>query len=81
MNGFNWGKQPVESRQLENINRMFFKNILLKKCTEHLTDCSRMGETFFRIYPFLYENKKNYASLKSLKLLVMRWRPQLNTYQ
>ena len=35
-----------------------------KKCSDYLRDCSRMKEPFFRIYPFLYGNEKNYASLK-----------------
>ena len=43
---------------------------------KHLRDCSRMKETFLKIYPFLYENKE----FKE-KRYIMRWKPQLNTYQ
>ena len=28
-----------------------------KKCSEHLRDCSRMKESSFKIYSFLYENE------------------------
>ena len=54
------------------------QDIFFKKCLEHLRDCSRMKEPFFRIYPFLYENKKE---LFKEKCFIMRWKPQLNTYQ
>ena len=50
-----------------------------KKCSEHLRDSSRMKEPFFRIYPFLY-NKKELCEFKE-KRFIMRWKPQLNTYQ
>ena len=39
-----------------------------------------MKEQFLRIYPFLYENKKELREFKE-KRLIMRWKPQLNTYQ
>ena len=53
---------------------------LCKKCSEHLRDCSRMKEPFFRSYPFLYENKKELREFKE-KRFIMTWKPQLNTYQ
>ena len=54
------------------------QNSFCKKCSEHLRDCSRMKEPFFRICPFLYENKKELREFKK-KRLIMRWKPQLNT--
>ena len=35
-----------------------------KKCSEDLPDCRRMKEPSFRIYPFLYENKKELHEFK-----------------
>ena len=32
----------------------------------------------FRIYPFLYENKKELPEFKE-KRFIMRWKPQMNT--
>ena len=57
---------------------VFVRNV--QKCSEHLRDCSRMKEPFFRIYLFLYENKKELREFKE-KRYIMRWKPQLNTYQ
>ena len=51
-----------------------------KECSEYLRDRSRMKEPFFRIYPFLNENKKELREFKE-KCFIMRWKPQLNTYQ
>ena len=51
-----------------------------KGCSGHLRDCSRMKEAFFRIYPFLFENKNELREFKE-KRFIMRWKPQLNTYQ
>ena len=34
----------------------------------------------YEIYPFLYENKKELREFKE-KRFIMRWKPQLNTYQ
>ena len=56
------------------------QNSFCKKCSEHLRDCSKMKEPFFRIYPFLYESKKELREFKE-KRFIMRWKPQLNTYQ
>ena len=39
-----------------------------------------MKEPFFRIYPFLSENKKELREFKEKKV-IMRWKSQLNTYQ
>ena len=55
------------------------QNSFCKTCSEHLLDCSRMKESFFRIYPLLYENKKELREFKE-KCFTMRWKPQLNTY-
>ena len=56
------------------------QNSFCKKCSEHLCDCSRMKEPFFRIYSFLYENKKELREFKE-KCFIVRWNPRLNTYQ
>ena len=56
------------------------QNSFCKKYSEHLRDCSRMKEPFFRIYPFFCENKKELREFKE-KRLIMSWKPQLNTYQ
>ena len=56
------------------------QNSFCKKSSEHLRNCCRMTEPFFRIYPFLYENKKELREFKE-KRFIMRWKPQLNTYQ
>ena len=55
-------------------------NSFCKKFSKHLRDCWRMKEPFFRIYPFLYENKKELREFKE-KPFIMSWKPQLNTYQ
>ena len=47
------------------------QNSFCKKCSEHLRDCSKMKEPFFRIYPFLYENKKELREFKE-KRFIMR---------
>ena len=39
-----------------------------------------MKEPFFRIYPVLYENKKELRELKANRF-TMRLKPQMNTYQ
>ena len=39
-----------------------------------------MEETFLRIYLFLYDNKKELREFKE-KRFIIRWKPQLNTYQ
>ena len=39
-----------------------------------------MKEPFFRIYAFLYDNKKELREFEE-KRFIMRWKPQLNTYQ
>ena len=56
------------------------QNSFCKKRSEHLRDCSRMEQPFLRIYPFLYENKKELRAFKG-KRFIMSWKPQLNTYQ
>ena len=56
------------------------QNSFCKQCSEHLHDCSKMKEPFFRIYPFLYEKKKELCKFKE-KRFIMRWKPQLNTYK
>ena len=56
------------------------QNSFCKKFSKRLRDRSRMKEPFLRIYPFLYENKKELRKFKE-KLFIMRWKPQLNTYQ
>ena len=40
------------------------QNSFCKKYSEHLSYCSRIKESFFRIYPFLYENKKELREFK-----------------
>ena len=50
------------------------QNSFCKKCSEHSLNCSRMKEPFFRIYPFLYENKKELRDFKE-KCFFMRWKP------
>ena len=49
------------------------QNGFCKKCSEHLGDCSIMKEPFFRIYPFLYENKRELREFKE-KRFIMRWK-------
>ena len=39
-----------------------------------------MKEAFSRIYPFLYENKKEIREFKE-KRFIMIWKSQLNAYQ
>ena len=56
------------------------QNIFCKKCSEHLRDCRRMKEPFFRIYLFLYENKKELREFNE-KRFIIRLKSQLNTYQ
>ena len=56
------------------------QNIFCKKCSKHLRDCSRMKERFFRIYPFLYGNKKELRKFND-KRFIIRLKPHLNTYQ
>ena len=47
------------------------QNSFRKKCSEHLHDCSKMKEPFFRIYPFLYKTKKELREFKE-KPFIMR---------
>ena len=47
------------------------QNRFCKKCSEHLRDCSRMKETFLRIYPVLSGNKKELRRFKE-KRFIMR---------
>ena len=56
------------------------QNSFCKKFLEHLHDSSRTKEPFFRIYPVLYENKKELRELKANRF-TMRLKPQMNTYQ
>ena len=65
-------KQRIRKHKLDVFHP---QNSFCKKCWEHLCDFSRMKEPFFRIYPFLYENKK------IRKCFMMRSKPWLNTYQ
>ena len=55
------------------------QNSFCKKCLKHLRDCSRIKEPVFRIYPSLYENKREVREFQLS--LTARWKPQLNTYQ
>ena len=56
------------------------QNSFCKKYSGRLRSCSRMREPFLRIYPNLFENKKELREFKE-KPFIMRWKPQLNTYQ
>ena len=40
------------------------QNSFCKKCLEHLHDCNRMKEPFFKFTHFYMRIQKNYASLK-----------------
>ena len=51
-----------------------------KKCSKHSDDLSRMKDSFFRIYPFLYKNKAELPKFKE-KRFIMKWKRQFNTYQ
>ena len=51
-----------------------------KKCSEHLRTCSKMKETYFNIYPFLYEQNKYLREFKERRY-IMNWERQLNSYQ
>ena len=66
MNGFIRDKQPILKQRIRKHKSDVFhpQNSFCKKCSEHLRDCSRMKEPFFRIYPFLYENKKELREFK-----------------
>ena len=70
-------KQRIRKHKLDVFHP---QNRFCKKCSEHLRDCSRMKEPFFRIYPFLYDNRKELREFKE-KCFIMRWKSQLNTYQ
>ena len=50
------------------------QNSFCKTCLKDLHDCSRMKEPFFRIYSFVYENKKELRDCKE-KDFIMRWKP------
>ena len=66
--------------QTTNLKQRIRKYSFCKKYSEHLPDCRRMKEPCFRIYPLLYKNKKELRESKE-KGFIMRWKPQLNTYQ
>ena len=51
-----------------------------KKCSEHLRTCSKMKETYFNIYPYLYEQNKYLREFKERRYIV-NWERQLNSYQ
>ena len=46
------------------------QNSFCKKCSEHLRDCSRIKKPFFRIYPFLYGNKKELREFKEKSFIM-----------
>ena len=76
--GFIWVKQPIENIIRKPIRKhksdvFHLQNSFCKKCSdsEHLHDCSRMKEPYFRIYPFLYENKNELQEFKE-KRFIMR---------
>ena len=49
------------------------QNNFCKKYSEHLLNSSRMKEPFFRIFPFLYKNKKELQKEeKEEKIFIMR---------
>ena len=56
------------------------KQIIRKQIKFCHKDCWRIKKPFFRIYPFLYENKKGLSEFKQ-KRFIMRWKPQSSTYQ
>ena len=69
-------KQRIEKHKSDGFHP---QNRFCKKCSKHLRDCRRMEKPFFIISPHAYMRiKKNYASLEEN---VMRWKPQLSTYQ
>ena len=70
-------KQRIRKHKLDVFHP---QNRFCKKCSEHLRDCSRMKEPFFRIYPFSYENKKELRKFKE-KRFIMRCKPQFNNYR
>ena len=74
--------RELEKRRIRKHKSDVFypQNSFCKKCSEHLSDCSRMKEPFFRIDPLLHENKKELREFKE-KRFIMRWKAQLNTYQ
>ena len=69
-------KQRIRKHKLDAFHP---QNSFCKKCSEHLRNCSTMKETFFRIYPFLYENKKELCKFKE-KCFVMRWKYLVRKY-
>ena len=79
MNGFNLGHTTsLKQRVRKHKSDVFHPpNSFYKKCSEHLRDCSRMKEPFFRIYPFLSDNEKELREFKE-KRFIMRWKPQFN---
>ena len=70
---FYLGQKANLGRELENINQIFFssQNNFCKQWSEHLRDCSIMKECFFRIYLFLYENKKELRDFKEKHFIMI----------
>ena len=60
-------KYKAEIRKLKS-DVLNSQNNFFKKCSKPLRDCSRM---IFRVYPVLYENKKELREFK-LKRFIMR---------
>ena len=72
----------TESRELENINQMFFIPriifvIFVRNEFTRLKESER--KPFFIIYPFLNENEKELRKFKK-QHFIKRWK-QMNTYQ
>ena len=55
-------KQRIRKHKSDVSHR---QNSLCKKCSGHLRDRSRTKEPFFRINPFLYENKKELREMET----------------
>ena len=47
------------------------------KCSEHLRECRKMAEPYFRVYPFFYVDD---ASLRHFmeRRIITQWRPILS---
>ena len=55
------------------------ENSKCRKCTDHLRDCSRMVEPFFRFYPFYYAEEPGLRHFMETRFR-LRWKPVLNSY-
>ena len=72
--------KEVKSRLSKHISDVRHpENSKCKKCTNHLRNCSKMKEPFFKFYPFYYAEEPGLQHFMETRFR-LRWKPELNSY-